>query len=111
MVMVDWVTAKLPFYSKGSLSDGQIININRLGEIEYSVTKRLMLEGSYAARIAIRTAEVDHEGNTTLIEFSGNPVKFLQGHNLFGSSDLLNLVIETVLKISGILGIVQPKTS
>ena len=109
MIMVDWVTAKLPFYFKGVLSDGEIININRLGEVEYSVTKRLMIEGSYDARISIRTSEVDNYGNTSLIEFSGNPVKFLQGHNLFGSSDLLNLVIETVLKISGILGVIQPK--
>lgn len=109
MIMVDWVTAKIPFYFKGSLSDGEILNINRSGEVEYSVVKRLMVTGSYDARISIRTAEVDHEGNTTLIEFSGNPVKFLQGHNLFGSSDLLNLVSETINRIAEILDTPQPK--
>lgn len=106
--MIDWVSAKLPFYYPGVISDGQMMSLTRDGEVEFSVHKRMMVAGSYESRVSMRTAEVDLEGNTCVIEFSGNPVKFLQGHNLFGSSDLLNLMAETFHKLSELLSAPQP---
>lgn len=109
MEMVDWVTCKIPFFYTGSLDAGQIISITKNGEIEYSIGKRLPVTGSHDSRVHIRTESVDADGNTTEIFFSGNPVKFLQGHNLFGSSDLLNLMYETIDKLSIALAAPQPK--
>lgn len=108
MIMIDWVTAKVPFYYPGVISDGDFISVTRDGEMEYKVPKRLSVKGSYDASITLRTREVDASGDTAFIELSGNPVKFLQGHNVFGSDDLLNLVSETVLSISKHLECPQP---
>lgn len=109
MEMIDWVTCKIPFFYKGSLDAGQIISITKDGELEYSIGRRLPILGSYDSKLHIRTNDTDSCGNTIEIELSGNPVKFLQGHNLFGSSNLLNLVYETVLKMDAYLGSSQPK--
>lgn len=108
MVMIDWITAKIPFFYQGIISDGEVLSVTRDGEVEYAVRKRLSVRGSYDGAITLRTADVDSDGNTVLAELSGNPVKFLQGHNLFGSDDLLNLVAETVLRLSVILKSPQP---
>ena len=108
MEMIDWVTCKIPFFYAGSLHNGEVISLTKDGEIEYSLCKRLPVVGSHDSRIMIRSIDFDADGNTTEIELSGNPVKFLQGHNLFGSSDLLNLMYETILKISYNLGATQP---
>lgn len=110
MIMIDWVTAKIPFFYSGIISNGEILSISRNGEIEQLIVKRLEVIGSFSGRLAIRTFEVDADRNTAVIELSGNPVKFLQGHNVFGSSDLLNLIYETILFLSKILNVIQPKS-
>lgn len=107
-MMIDWVTCKIPFYYPGILSDGQFLSLDANGEIEFSTPKRKQFEGSYSSSITARTAEVDTNRDTCAIEISGNPVKFLQGHNLWGSDDLPALVYETTLKISSMLGVIQP---
>ncbi len=109
MIMVDWVTAKVPFHYPGIISDGEYLSVTRDGEVEQATRKRLSVRGSHDASFTIRTSELDSDGNTATVELSGNPVKFLQGHNLFGSSDLLNLVYETVLRLSDMLSAPQPE--
>lgn len=109
MLMIDWITAKLPFYYPGIICNGDYLSLNPDGSVEYVVRKRLPVTGSYESSVSIRTLDVDENGDTSVIEFSGNPVKFLQGHNLFGSSDLLNLVYEITLMLSKKLGIIQPE--
>jgi II/X family phage/plasmid replication protein len=109
MIMIDWVTAKVPFHYSGIICDGEILNVTRDGEVQQSIRKRLSVTGSYDAAFTIRTIELDDHGDTSVVELSGNPVKFLQGHNLFGSSDLLNIVYEAVLRIASILDAPQPK--
>lgn len=47
-------------------------------------------------------------GDTYLVEISGNPVKWFQGHNIFGSDDLPNLIYETVLELARRLNHPQP---
>ncbi|MDC9547520.1 phage/plasmid replication protein, II/X family, partial [Pseudoalteromonas sp. CST4] len=81
------------------------------GEIEYTIDKRLPVTGSYDSRLSVRTAELMFGTNDTfLIEISGNPVKWFQGHNIFGSDDLPNLIYETVIKLSRLLGMPQPQS-
>lgn len=111
MEMIDWVTCKIPFFFKGSLNDGQVINFTKDGEIKYLIDKKLNVEGSYSSNIQIRTEELDENANTVEIFLSGNPVKFLQGHNFFGTSDLLNLMYELILDLSCKLGAPQPENT
>ncbi|WP_341255706.1 phage/plasmid replication protein, II/X family, partial [uncultured Pseudoalteromonas sp.] len=109
-LQIDWITAKIPFFVSGKLNGGNIINTTPDGEIEYTIDKRLPVTGSYDSRLSVRTAEVLPGTNDTyLIELSGNPVKWFQGHNIFGSDDLPNLIYETVLKLSKVLNLPQPE--
>ncbi len=49
---------------------------------------------------------MDEQGRATHLWFHGNPAKFLQGHNIFGSDDLLALVYDSYLRVCRILQIV-----
>lgn len=108
-LQIDWVTAKIPFFYDGVINGGNIINTTQDGEIEYTIDKRLPVRGSYESSLSIRTADVAPDGTTYCIELSGNPVKWFQGHNLFGTDDLIGLVYETVLKLSDLLNAPQPE--
>ena len=81
--MIDWVTARLPCSNSGQICDGQVVKLNAEGsEIEWTTQTRLSLTGSHDSSISIRSL------TPQTIEISGNPAKWLQGHNLFGSNDL-----------------------
>ena len=107
-LQIDWITAKIPFFAKGRLNGGNIINTTPEGAIDYTIDKRLPVTGSYDSRISIRSIDFTPDGDTFVIELSGNPVKWFQGHNLFGSDDLPNLIYETVIKLGEVLGHPQP---
>lgn len=109
-LMVDWVSCKVPFFHSGKINGGNVISTTPDGEIEYSIDKMLGIMGSYDNRLSIKTAEVLPSGDTWLISISGNPVKWFQGHNIFGSGDLVNLVYETVLRLSKLLDSPQPES-
>jgi II/X family phage/plasmid replication protein len=68
------------------------------GEIEWQTPKWLQARGSHDATLAVK-ARVGE------IELSGSPAKFLQGHNAFGSDDLLGLCVEVVTRALDQLGI------
>ena len=107
-IQIDWITAKIPFFCEGVINGGNIINTLPTGEVEYTIDKRLPVKGSYESSLSVRTADVV-DGCTYCIELSGNPVKWFQGHNIFGTSDLVNLVYETVLRLGEILDSPQPE--
>jgi II/X family phage/plasmid replication protein len=91
--MIDWVTATLPFSSSKKFVGGRVLSIDSEGEIEWQSEKRLPVVGSHDARPHIVSKG---EG---VIDISGNPTKFLQGHNLFGSDNLVGLVLETMRRM------------
>ena len=85
--MIDWVTAKLPCrHDPSKLTSGVVMSFDPFGENEWLVNKKLTVEGSYSSKIQIASADSSH------IYISGNPTKFLQGHNLFGSNDLKKIM-------------------
>ena len=61
--------------------------------IEYDIANRLSVKGSHDASITIRS----HTDG--MVEISGNPAKFLQGHNVFGTNDLKYLVAKMIDKL------------
>jgi II/X family phage/plasmid replication protein len=86
MAMIDWVTAILPCnHDTNKLFVGYIASVNKDG-VEWCVDKRLSIEGSYSSTIQIKS------NTDSKIWISGNPTKFLQGHNIFGSSDLVYIM-------------------
>lgn len=89
-VMVDWVTGS--FVSPEVLDrvsppfeTGKILKINPEGEITQEFSGRSPAVGSFDSSMSFR-APYGHQ-----LEMSGNPAKFLQGHNLFGSDEPVNL--------------------
>jgi len=103
MIMIDWVSCLIPLGHSTPINSGNVTSVNPDGVVEWTTEKRLSVEGSYSSKIQIRSEHKDHY--CSHIYFTGNPVKFLQGHNVWGSSDLLGLITASLEKA---LLIVQP---
>lgn len=106
--MIDWITAKIPFDHIDPIYDGNVISLTRDGEIEWKTDKRLSVVGSHDMQLHIKSDPSTRHPETGFyshIMFDGNPLKFLQGHNLFGSDDILGLMSETLYKVFSILGL------
>lgn len=85
--MIDWVTAILPCkHDPSKLISGFVMSYDALAQPEWTVNKKLTVEGSFSSKIQIKS----HTDNQIWI--SGNPTKFLQGHNIFGSNDLVHIM-------------------
>lgn len=78
--MIDWVTAKLPCNNK--LRSGCVAKLDADGNIEWLSQSWLPVEGSYSTNIMVKSL------TPHTIQVSGNPTKWLQGHNLFGTNNL-----------------------
>lgn len=102
--MIDWLTFQAPLPHKEQISSGMVLSLNAEGEIQWRTSKRHAVKGSFSTDLQIRTCE-HTEYPCTHVEISGNPVKFFQGHNLWGTDDLHGLVLETLEMISSTLGI------
>jgi II/X family phage/plasmid replication protein len=70
------------------------------GEIEWEFVKPQSLVGSHESSIQVQTRAPD------VLWVSGNPAKWLQGHNVFGSDDLRGLVDATMRRLCDVLGLV-----
>ena len=118
-LFIDYVTCKLPLDWTRPINDGMFLSLKNveggdprsLGDdalLQESdvleamafapqgmkpvmrIHKRKAVEGSWSSRILLRTVQ------RGWVEFKGNPTKFLQGHNVFGSDDLCGLVAEAM---------------
>ena len=85
--MIDWVSAKIICnHDPDKLFNGAVLSLNSNLEKEWVCDKKKTVEGSYSTKIQIQSITDTH------IYISGNPTKFLQGHNLFGSNDLVSIM-------------------
>jgi II/X family phage/plasmid replication protein len=85
--MIDWVACIIPCnHDHTKLFAGRVASINAAGELEWTVEKDKEVEGSHSSNIKIRSM------TDRTIRISGNPAKWLQGHNIFGTDDLVYLV-------------------
>jgi len=97
--MIDWVTAKIPF-PHPPIKAGLRIDVCPNGEVERTLAKRLQVRGSHEASISVRSYGAEDQNLASHLLIDGNPSKFLQGHNAFGSDDLISLITDTVKKIA-----------
>ena len=109
LLMVDWITGRIgptedlvgfrPWEElKGRFDTGKVIQVKPGGEAGWMAAARMEVVGSFDNSITVRSTD------GFSLELSGNPVKFLQGHNLFGSDDALALFFaagEKVRKVAG----------
>lgn len=75
------------------------------GEVEWTTSTFMSVEGSFSSTVQIKSSGGDGYGCATHLVLSGNPSKFLQGHNIFGSDDLIQLVYRTALRVFDLVGL------
>lgn len=102
--MIDWVSCYLPCVHP-PLQAGMVCKIDPNGEVEWQAPCRKEVAGSHEARIQVRSHGAAGEGMASHLYFSGNPSKFLQGHNIFGSDDLVALMADTYARVCQVLGL------
>lgn len=100
--MIDWLTLRL--VSGFVPPAGQVLSLTPDGEVEWRIHKRHVVPGSYSANVTARLVPFGGRHVAGSLEVSGNPVKFLQGHNLFGTEDLQGLVSAFVRRVYSIVG-------
>lgn len=85
--MIDWVSCEIRCnHDPSKLISGLVMSFDAEGNNEWTINKNLSVEGSYSSKIQVKSI------SDSVIYISGNPVKFLQGHNLFGTDDLTYLM-------------------
>ncbi|MDQ3246736.1 MAG: phage/plasmid replication protein, II/X family [Pseudomonadota bacterium] len=111
-LMVDWLTVELPDPVGIPINSGHVIRVSQHGDVEWTTPARLNVEGSWSSNMTFRAVgaecadddrhraawELDPCSRQSGLEISGNPAKFLTGHNLFGSDDVTELLAATVGK-------------
>jgi II/X family phage/plasmid replication protein len=105
--MIDWIdfVAPLthetgpgtPFYA------GEVMATTQDGNLDWGIFKRMELEGSHSAKVQIRSSQMD-DGRQG-VRISGNVVKYFQGHNVFGSGNMLALVLAMLTEVCSKAGI------
>ena len=105
--MIDWVTTELPCTHR-KLEAGMVCKVKPDGELDWMAPCRVSVAGSHDSSIQVRSGELESADVAKTLLVSGNPSKFLQGHNVFGSDNLLSLVFDMFLKVCRSLSI-SPK--
>lgn len=97
MIMIDWVSILVPLPHSSPLNGGNVISIDPDGIEQWRVEKRMQVEGSHSATVQVRSEHKD--GYCSHIRVDGNLVKYMQGHNVWGTSDLHGLVTSALQRI------------
>lgn len=96
--MIDWITCRVPVTLPAPIAGGHTVTLDRAGNVERTTPHRLSVPGSFESSLTIRAP------STTELEISGNPVKWLQGHNLYGPDDLRGLLWAVLARLEPHLG-------
>jgi len=97
--MIDWFRGSIPFLHS-PINGGQVMSISPDGVIDWQVHKGVLVRGSYESSLMIKSRGSAGDGMATHLWIDGNISKFLQGHNLFGSRDLIDLVYKTFTRLT-----------
>lgn len=96
--MIDWLTFDVVCpHDPAVFSAGFVLCVDANGETEWMSKRRLVVPGSYDSKITVKAAPGSDPG--IMLRFSGNPTKWLQGHNIFGSDDLRGLARDLVVGV------------
>jgi II/X family phage/plasmid replication protein len=89
--MIDWGLVLFPLIHV-PINSGKVISTTPDGEVEWCSPKRVQATGSFDKTVSIKSVGGDGTGLATHLWVNGNPSKFLQGHNVFGSDNILSLM-------------------
>lgn len=94
--MIDWITAHL-VTPHTPIPAGRLLSLEATGEIKWDRPQARQIRATHEASVLLSTVSTKH-GNALRID--GNPLKFLQGHNLFGSDDYMGLLFGMYVRIA-----------
>ncbi len=99
-MMIDWLTVEVPDPVGLPINDGHVCRVRPDGTLDWSTACKRQLEGSWSSSMMFRALGAADDGVCgSGLQISGNPAKFLAGHNLFGSdcpTDLLTRLLDRV---------------
>ena len=102
--MIDWLSMVVPCTHAQPISGGHVVSIKPGGEVDWQCVKRTTVAGSYSTGLQVRTAGHTQQ-QCSHLEVSGNPVKYFQGHNLWGTDDVHALAVATAEAVASLLGL------
>ena len=85
-------------FSHIAIACGRLIDLNPDMSVNWDINKRVGMRGSHESRVSIKSVPNGKHCPKTgkpmagSLQFDGNLVKFLQGHNVFGIADMARLV-------------------
>lgn len=92
--MIDWVSFRIPCtHPKEIVGDVVTCTDGAMTKVNWHMFKRLPVRGSFESSIQVRTFGSHLDGTKSMLEIDGNPLKWLQGHNVFGTDDLHGLIL------------------
>ncbi len=91
--MLDWSLVHFPIVHD-PIASGFVLSVNPDGTEEWCSPKRLQAKGSFEKSISIKSIDCGGVGQASHLWCNGNPSKFLQGHNVFGSDDAVSLLYD-----------------
>jgi II/X family phage/plasmid replication protein len=99
-VFIDWFSGFIPCTNNPSLINTLMVILDsKTGEVDKQFIKNSSVEGSFSSKVLIKS--IDPE----TLYISYNPTKFLQGHNIVGTHNIFNLLINTIPHLNKIDGI------
>lgn len=100
--MIDWLTFRASWSHRRQVFGGRVLSLDADGSIEWQTLRGLPVVGSHSSTVHARSA------GDGVIEISGNPAKFMQGHNVFGSDDVQGYCLRLYEAVCAAIG-VSPK--
>lgn len=97
--MIDWLKLRLSVDARDKIPGDRVMIVSPDGEIKWQKIRALEVTGSYDANVHASSCPVSGR-----LVIDGNPVKFFQGHNVFGSGDIHGLADAISDHIGGKLG-------
>lgn len=101
--MIDWLTFELPFRHEPIDSD-IIVRVDSNGVSKWVTKCSTPVVGSFDGNIYCSSVGSDSPGMASHLRISGNPAKWLQGHNILGTDDIILLISTLLRKLFPILG-------
>lgn len=92
--MIDWLKLRLLVNAQGKIPGDMVCIFDPDGELKWKKIRALEVEGSYQSKLHVSSCPV----NGCLV-IDGNPVKFFQGHNVFGTDDIHGLAQATIAHV------------
>lgn len=96
--MIDWLTLLLAV-DHSPIDGGRVMSLDKDGVIEWQAVKKESFRGTWETNIQLSTVEIDSNGRGALLRIDGNLLKWLQGHNIIGTDNVMDLVIETARRL------------